>query len=552
MYICVCLYLNSNKQKYFFFRNSTSIDVAEDAVDNSEEVVLEQPKIDNIFSSSRTNSKRAETNTIKICSFIVKDMMPISIVEGQGFKEMISHFAPNYKLPCRATFMSRVDLLYNEKKADVLKKLEACKSLSLTTDCWTSRATESYITVTAHGISGRFEVMNVTLATKEMKESHTAEHLRAVIEDVVDEWNLNGKIIATCHDNAKNITNAATQSHKLGYSIPCFAHSLQLAINKGLELEKVSLLLKKSSNIVSFFNHSCKASSALRTVQQNLNVKDHKLIQHVKTRWNSCYHMLQRIVEQKVCIAAVFNDRSIVSQSKALHLEIISSDFILIEEIVTILEPFEVATTYMSTAQFPTLSVVAPLIISLIDNFLKPNQNDSIDAANLKKEIKIQLFSRFAFIFSEKKEIHIIASYLDPRYKNLKGCNIRGIEKVIEWLKNEYSMKFVPAAITPKTKSVTNFLFPEENIEVAFNEIESYGKEETIQKDSCPLEWWKQNSFRYPVLSKIAIRYLCIPATSTASERVFSAAGNIVSAKRSCLKPENVNKLVFLTQNKHL
>ena len=39
---------------------------------------------------------------------------------------------------------------------------------------------------------------------------------------------------------------------------------------------------------------------------------------------------------------------------------------------------------------------------------------------------------------------------------------------------------------------------------------------------------------------------LCIPATSTPSERVFSAAGNTVVKKRACLDSETVDELVFL------
>jgi len=77
--------------------------------------------------------------------------------------------------------------------------------------------------------------------------------------------------------------------------------------------------------------------------------------------------------------------------------------------------------------------------------------------------------------------------------------------------------------------------------------MKAYLKEETTE--DCPLLWWKKNAFRYPLLSKMAQRYLCIPATSVPSERVFSAAGHIVNQKRACLFPENVRMLVFLAEN---
>ena len=51
-----------------------------------------------------------------------------------------------------------------------------------------------------------------------------------------------------------------------------------------------------------------------------------------------------------------------------------------------------------------------------------------------------------------------------------------------------------------------------------------------------------------PTLAKLTEKYLCIPASSSPSERVFSTAGCVVSKNRNCLKPDMVNKLVFLVK----
>lgn len=71
--------------------------------------------------------------------------------------------------------------------------------------------------------------------------------------------------------------------------------------------------------------------------------------------------------------------------------------------------------------------------------------------------------------------------------------------------------------------------------------------DEPVDRD--PLIWWKANEHRFPQMSKLARRYLCIPATSVASERVFSTSGNIVNAKHSKLTPEHVDMLTFLAKN---
>lgn len=79
--------------------------------------------------------------------------------------------------------------------------------------------------------------------------------------------------------------------------------------------------------------------------------------------------------------------------------------------------------------------------------------------------------------------------------------------------------------------------------------MESYKNMPSIPLSGSPLEWWKDNKNTFPVFASMAQAYLSIPATSVASERVFSTAGEIVTSKSSLLSPENVDHLIFLTKN---
>ena len=49
-----------------------------------------------------------------------------------------------------------------------------------------------------------------------------------------------------------------------------------------------------------------------------------------------------------------------------------------------------------------------------------------------------------------------------------------------------------------------------------------------------------------PVLSILARRILCIPATSAPSERVFSVAGLTISKCRTSILPQHASDLIFL------
>lgn len=80
-------------------------------------------------------------------------------------------------------------------------------------------------------------------------------------------------------------------------------------------------------------------------------------------------------------------------------------------------------------------------------------------------------------------------------------------------------------------------------------EIHKY-QEETDSGGLSVLEWWRVNEVRYPLLSKVACQYLCIPASSATSERAFSAAGLIVTPLRNGLDEKTSRSLTRLSFNK--
>ena len=82
--------------------------------------------------------------------------------------------------------------------------------------------------------------------------------------------------------------------------------------------------------------------------------------------------------------------------------------------------------------------------------------------------------------------------------------------------------------------------------------IDSYLQEPVQPRKSSPHEYWQQKKVLYPILAKMAIKYLSIPAASTASERLFSTARNIISDQCNCLDPDRTEMLLFLNKNLHL
>lgn len=100
-------------------------------------------------------------------------------------------------------------------------------------------------------------------------------------------------------------------------------------------------------------------------------------------------------------------------------------------------------------------------------------------------------------------------------------------------------------------KTVLDFLLGNAD-EDGEGEFEKYFAEPQIDRNLDPTLWWREHTKCYPTLAEVAKALLSVPATSASAERDFSCAGYVVSSKRNCLSPDNVNCLVFLHQNRNL
>ena len=98
---------------------------------------------------------------------------------------------PRYVVPSRPHFSQKViPALYEENKSAVVHHLSNASAVALTTDGWTSRATESYLTVTAHHITSEWDMVSHVLQTRPIYDQHTSVNLAAALKEAVLEWDL--------------------------------------------------------------------------------------------------------------------------------------------------------------------------------------------------------------------------------------------------------------------------------------------------------------------------------------------------------------------------
>ncbi|XP_054631204.1 zinc finger BED domain-containing protein 4-like [Dunckerocampus dactyliophorus] len=137
-----------------------------------------------------------------------------------------------------------------------------------------------------------------------------------------------------------------------------------------------------------------------------------KLIQEVETRWNSTFHMLQRMYNLREAVGAAL---------AGLHTDITpltSHQLRLISESLQVLSPFNDATVKLSEERRVSGSKVIPLL-AMLHHTLEDDmgtiqmEESKAMAEGLKKQLRDKLYNLQAM------SIMSLATLLDPRFKKI-------------------------------------------------------------------------------------------------------------------------------------
>ncbi|KAJ8916450.1 hypothetical protein NQ315_014667 [Exocentrus adspersus] len=287
-----------------------------------------------------------------LMDLFIKDYQPFSIVEDEGFRRFINALAPDYKILGRKYLStSLLDLMYNSCYESTREEIRAVTKVCLTTDHWTSAANQNFMGITVHFIDENFKMRSKLLKCVKFEGPHTATEIAAELKRTATEWEIIDKILIVVSDNASNVTKAITDVLKLKH-YGCFAHTLNLVVQDALKSQ--SAIIEKIKTIVNHFKRSPQATEKLLKCQQQLGSTELlKVILNVETRWNSTYYMIKRLITIQEAI------RSTVANLKAAKIQMLSEEeWKICEQICTLLNPFEKATSEMSGEHYLTGSMI--------------------------------------------------------------------------------------------------------------------------------------------------------------------------------------------------
>ncbi|XP_051862139.1 zinc finger BED domain-containing protein 4-like [Drosophila albomicans] len=331
----------------------------------------------------------------------------------------------------------------------------------------------------------------------------------------------------------------------------CFDDTLSLIVQDALSEDRIKDILAKSNRIVTFFKSSSTAYAKLKLAQgtEPINLK-----KEMPTRWNSCFQMISRILEIKGVVSEIL--LSIKGAPSPLCAEEVST----LMDLKELLEPFDSATNLASANNMVTISHIIPATqdiyrrLANMNTSLRTKEGQNI-CLRLISEVSHRLFPY------EGHTAARIATLLDPRFKKEGFRNNYAAEQAVLALENQVATtlhtckQYSDEKTHDQRYTMYSFMKEKHTKEVerskmdAVVPIQQYFEAEHAQENLCPLEFWKAQTSQWEPMLKCTFKYLCIPASSTDSERMFCKMGDINSDRRAILKPQSIDMLLFVRKN---
>ncbi|XP_061794367.1 E3 SUMO-protein ligase ZBED1-like isoform X1 [Nerophis lumbriciformis] len=364
-----------------------------------------------------------------LLNFIVTDCQPLSIVESEGFRELVQVLEPSYVLPTRKTIKKTLEKKYEEERERVKLEVQQAVAVSITADMWTSVNMEAYLALTCHYINDNLQLCTSVLGVQYFPQSHTADNLAQVKRGMMADWAITNKVKCFVTDAAPNMI-ASTRQLQIRHSI-CIAHSLNLLVRKSCDqIPTLASIRHKARHIVTYFRSSTTAKEKLAQVQQQMGRPTLKLINEVATRWNSTYEMLSRLHDEKesvwVSLASLKTDLTPLT----------ADEFDIIGETLIVLAPFHQATVELSEERRVSGSKVIPMMKML---YVALEHSASTLQTQAAKHLHENLKRRVTDTASNMESLSVLtlATLLDPRFKSLGFRNSFKLNDAIIRLRSE-------------------------------------------------------------------------------------------------------------------
>ncbi|KAI3473651.1 hypothetical protein Pfo_030906 [Paulownia fortunei] len=531
--------------------------------------------------------------------WLVVDELPFKTVENLGFRHFLSVACPMFMIPSRRTLTRDIYNLYIDEK----NKLKAfirnhSQRVCITTDTWTSIQKVNYMCLTVHFIDNNWNLQKRILNFCPIS-GHKSEEVGKGVEKCLLDWGID-RIFTVTVDNASSNDGAIVYLVKkfdhwgtnlLGgkyVHMRCIAHIVNLIVQDGMKNKDEHLAISRIRGAVRYVRSSPARYKKFLECVEIEKLETNKLLSlDVPTRWNSTYLML----ESATCLRRAFDSYHYLDLGYANELSKPPYDGIPTDYdweraklLLKFLGHFYKLTLRISGSLYVTSNNVFHEISGVEMLLRQWLESDDFELSQMSGKMK-EKFDKYWGSIEKMNMIYYYAVILDPRRKLLflefsfnslyvdveKSMMMKNkVNKDMQELFDEYKLQYETlGSLTHSLSSLSSSSVSKENVDNSqtlsrnlidqFNKYKYGGKSEYVKselekylnedfeddnEDFDVLKWWKVNSHRFPILSKIARDILAVPVSTVASEAAFSTGGRVLDAFRSSLSPKIVQTLI--------
>lgn len=349
---------------------------------------------------------------------IVRHDLPFSFVEYEGIRSIFNYLEPQTTNFTRNTAKSHMKKIYDKEMIRLRGELVACPSrICLTSDAWTSIATNGYLSLTAHYVDSNWILRKKILNFSYFPPPHSGIAIAEKITDLITGWGIEKKLFSITLDNASSndscvgiLKTNLTSKNLLVldgtlFHVRCCAHILNLIVQDGLK--EIDVAVIKIRECVKYIKGSEGRRIKFKQCVEQTSLESQKgLQQDVPTRWNSTYTMLSSAIyyRRALCYFHLCDSNVQIPNQ---------DEWDRVEKICQFLKVFYDATNSFSGSLYPTSNLYFPHVfliqLHLVEKCRSPD--------GYMKKIAQQMFLKFNKYWSDFNLLLAIAVVFDPRYK---------------------------------------------------------------------------------------------------------------------------------------
>jgi hAT family C-terminal dimerisation region len=476
-----------------------------------------------------------------VTEYIVGAELGHQHVEIPSFIKFVAKMAPSYKVMSRRTLRRILLEMYAVLKALLINYFAShSNKVSLTFDGWTNDSMKGFYSVTLHFVDPHsFELQSCLIDFFHVVpgtgvSGRVADHL----EGMLKQFGLWTRLLAVVSDNgsdakaaARLLTEKPASTLTKQNCCRCIVHSLDLGVKAAFD--EIQKTLGQLRLVLTALRNGKVRREKFRTKSQLVS-EDNRGREppciDCKTRWSSTYNMLVEALQFKDVI------KSVCLQEPSLYI----SDEMWAEakDICAVLKTPAIINQKLGGEKFCTMSISILAQEALKRHCLRFQNHPSTTVQNTVRAIMKNADDYRSVLATEAAAV---ATFLDRTMKKPTEDEAEFVRAILDMM---YPVEEVPMVtempISPEHQdsefsefTSLHALAGTTKPTATVDEIEKFGREDQLPEETDIIGWWKTRAPVYPRLSKMAMDYLAVPASSVPAERANSEAKRIFDGRLS-------------------